>query len=78
MCFNRDAPSETRETVTDDDDDDCHIIRAKWTMDGARTLDEAARKLLRYAEYLQSIRNDGWELRSPIEDDYGYVYKDAV
>ena len=44
-------------------------------MDGAWNLDEAVRKLLRFAEYLQTIKADGWELRSPIDDDYGYVYQ---
>ena len=73
MC-NASAPRQHRDD-DDDDDHDCHIIRAKWTMDGAWNLDEAVRKLLRFAEYLQTIKADGWELRSPIDDDYGYVYQ---
>lgn len=72
----------------DDDDDDCvdteeeekeeeeeRTIRAKWSMDGARTLAEAARMLVRFAEHLERLGAEGWELRDPIDDDWGFAYR---
>jgi hypothetical protein len=50
-------------------------IRAKWSMDDASTIDEAVIKLNEFIEYLKSLKNDGWELREPIQDDYGFLYK---
>jgi hypothetical protein len=50
-------------------------IRAKWSMDNAKTIDEAIEKLQEYIEYLRSLKSDGWELNDPIEDDYGFLYK---
>ena len=50
-------------------------IRAKWIMDGANTLEEAAVKLEQYATYLRSLKADGWELRDGVGDDYGHIFK---
>ena len=60
--------------LTDDEDagfDD--IIRAKWCMDGAETLGEAASMLRSFAEYLELLESQGWQLKAPVEDDYGFV-----
>src|SRR5579864_4153086 len=46
----------------DENDDDEDIIRAKWSFDGARTLLEAATMLREYANELDQMHNDGWEL----------------
>jgi hypothetical protein len=63
-----------RENVTEDDEfDPC--VRAKWTIDGATTLAEAAEKARRFAEELQSLHDQGYKLREPIHDDYGFYYK---
>ena len=51
-------------------------IRAKWTMDGATTLAEAAVKLRQYADYLERLSGDGWELTQPVDDDYGWIEND--
>jgi hypothetical protein len=51
------------------------IIRAKWTIDGATTLTEAAKMLRKFADRLQSLHDDGYVLRQPVEDDYGFYYK---
>jgi hypothetical protein len=65
--------------VEDDFEDDGVLegetIRTKWAFDGASTLKEAATKLRTYADHLESLEADGWQLDSPIEDDYGFMYK---
>jgi hypothetical protein len=63
------------ELITDDEDniDDREIIRAKWVMDGAATLPEAAEKLRARAAELDELHKQGWRLGSPVEDDYGYL-----
>ncbi len=67
---------EALEMDEDDDNDDEEIcIRAKWSMDGARTLAEARQKLYEYAEHLEELGQQGYELIEPIEDDYGFVEK---
>jgi len=64
--FTESEPSEEEENI---------CIRAKWSMDNASTIDEAVIKLNDFIEYLKSLKNDGWELREPIQDDYGFLYK---
>ena len=49
------------------------IIRAKWLMDGAATLTEAAAKLREYADTLDQLARDGWTLEQPIDEDYGLL-----
>lgn len=51
----------------------CLTIRGKWSMDGARTLTEAAERLRDYAHQLEHMRGSGLELTGTIEDDYGVV-----
>lgn len=51
------------------------IIRAKWAMDGAATLQEAAQKLRDQSAYLLELSEQGWELTQPVEDDYGFIEK---
>jgi hypothetical protein len=48
-------------------------IRAKWTMDGATTLPEAAAKLRAFADELDRMHAEGYRLERPVEDDYGDV-----
>lgn len=50
-----------------------YIIRAKWTFDGAKTLEEAALMLEGYAAWVRSLDEFGWYLRQPIDSDYGFV-----
>jgi len=49
------------------------IIRAKWTMDGATTLPEAAAKLREKATELDALHAGGYRLAWPVDDDYGTV-----
>lgn len=51
------------------------IIRAKWAFDGAKTLEEAAQMLEKYAAGLRKAAEDGWELTGEIYDDYGIMVK---
>ena len=48
-------------------------IRAKWLMDGATTLTEAAQQLRAYADDLLQLEKQGWQLIGPVEDDYGWI-----
>ena len=57
------------------DDEEDIVIRAKWIMDDAKTLDEAMEKVEGFIAYLRELKADGWELRDPVRDDYGFVYK---
>lgn len=57
----------------DEPEDEC--IRAKWVMDGAATLAEAAQKLREYADELQRLHDEGYVLTGPVEDDYGFYSK---
>ena len=59
----------------EDELDDDEIIRAKWVMDGASTLPEAAAQLREYADQLDRLHGEGFRLRGKIDDDYGYICK---
>ncbi len=69
------SPEDEEMDGDDDDDDDEICIRAKWSMDGARTLAEARDNLHEYAKYLEELEQQGYELIEPIADDYGFVEK---
>jgi hypothetical protein len=53
--------------------DDEIIIRAKWTIDGAATLEEAAAKSEEFAASLRRLAAEGWELTGPVTGDYGFL-----
>jgi hypothetical protein len=48
-------------------------IRAKWLMDGATTLEEAAQRLENEAKRLRGLQAAGWRLLDPVKDDYGFL-----
>ena len=50
-------------------------LRAKWSMDGAKTLAEAATMLRAMADDLDKLAAEGWELRAEVADDYGFAVK---
>lgn len=52
------------------------VVRAKWSMEGAKTLGEAAQMLRQRALDLEGLENDGWQLKGPVEDDYGFITLD--
>lgn len=51
------------------------VLRAKWTMDGAETLAEAAALLRRFADELDALANAGFHLMGPVEDDHGFAHR---
>jgi hypothetical protein len=51
------------------------LLRAKWTMDGAETLAEAADLLRQFADELDALAKAGFHLMGPIEDDYGFAHR---
>jgi hypothetical protein len=64
-------------TVHEDDEEEFTdgTVRAKWTIDGASTLAEAAQKARGFATWLQQMHDEGYVLRNPVADDYGFYYK---
>ena len=50
-----------------------HTIRAKWCMDGARSLSECAEKLRAFAVYLERMQAEGWCMDGAVGDDYGFA-----
>ena len=48
-------------------------LRAKWTMDGAKTLAEAATRFRERADELERLASAGFELDRPVEDDWAIV-----
>ena len=62
-------------TLDSEPGEDDDIVRAKWTIDGATTLAEAAQKARGFADYLQKLHDEGYVLRGPVSDDYGFYYK---
>jgi hypothetical protein len=58
---------------TPDDATEDDSIRAKWMLDGATTLEEAALLTEEAAKALRALAAAGWELAEPVEDDYGFL-----
>ena len=50
-------------------------LRAKWTMDGARTLAEAAKQVRAFAEEIEDLAREDFELGAPVEDDYAFLIR---
>lgn len=51
------------------------VIRAKWSIDGATSLEDAAVKAGGFAAYLRGLAAEGYELTGPVDDDYGFARK---
>lgn len=49
------------------------LLRAKWLMDGAPTLLEAAGLLRTEAARLERLHSAGYELVDEVEDDHGWI-----
>lgn len=63
------ATEKSEERLLQHDD----VVRAKWAMNGATTLGEAAAKLREYADHLEVMAQEGWVLNEPVQDDYGFL-----
>lgn len=55
------------------DDENSSIIRAKWIFDGAETLDDVIECLKQEIEHIKKLKEEGWELTQPVNDDYGFI-----
>jgi hypothetical protein len=70
---------EEEETVSDtvsvEEDEDVEIIRAKWILDGCATIADIIERLKAEIEHYTKLKEEGWELTQPVEDDYGYIKK---
>jgi hypothetical protein len=64
---------EEEEQESDLDDENHSTIRAKWCIDGCRTLEECALALEAYAEHLRQMKRECWELTDEVSDDYGFI-----
>jgi hypothetical protein len=53
-------------------------VFGKGILEGARTLSEAAQKIREYADYLESLEEEGYEFYQPVEDDYGFATPGGV
>lgn len=57
----------------DEDNEGSFVIRGKYILDGAETLEEAADMARAYAEFLDELIVKGFELRGIIDNDYGFA-----
>jgi len=56
------------------DDLDEYLMRARWMMDGATTIEEMAQKLEQKAELLRHMDEEGWELKyDEVQNDYAHL-----
>jgi predicted transcriptional regulator len=53
-------------------------IRAKWTFNGAETIEEMIEKLEEKKEHLKELQEEGFELQNQVEDDYAHLTRDEV
>lgn len=75
MCQTAQPEDEIEHTEENEDFDDTEIIRAKWLYDNCSTLDEIIERLHQEIEYIKKLKEDGWKLIEPVNDDYGYIRK---
>jgi len=59
------------------DDDRLDIVRARWVLEGARSLTEAATNLRAFAADLEQLERDGWQLVGEMEGDRGVIRRVA-
>lgn len=59
----------------DDNNSEPHgvFIHTKWILDGADTLSEAAEAARAFADFLDSLQDDGFVLMDTIEDGNGFA-----
>ena len=59
------------------DDDRLDVVRARWVLEGARSLSEAAANLRAFAADLEELERDGWQLMGQMEGDRGVIRRVA-
>ena len=55
--------------------DNTETLRAKWMLDGCRTLDEVCQRLQEQIWAFRRMQAAGWELTDEVLDDYGSMEK---
>lgn len=60
---------------SDWDDENQMVIRAKWILDSCNTIEEIIDRLREEIRYYETLKNQGWDLTGPVDDDYGYMRK---
>lgn len=66
------APAD-RAGAVEEPQDSHELLRAKWLLDGASTLEEAAQRLRAEAVRLERLHADGYTLAEVIEEDRGWI-----
>ena len=66
---------ELREYMEEWRDFGCLFIRARWTMDGASTLIEAAQRFRDRADTLEQLARAGFELDQPAANGFAIVVR---
>ena len=61
------------ETESEQESENYDIIRAKWSFDGCTTLQEVIEKCEILKNHYTKLIEEGWQLESAIEDDYGHI-----
>lgn len=56
-----------------DENDGSTVICGSGIIDGADTLEEAVELVRAYAEFLDELRINGYELDNTVEGDYGFA-----
>jgi hypothetical protein len=65
--------TEISESEYDFDDENRTIVRAKWIYDGAENIDQMIERLYARIEILQQMKEEGWEVEEPVDDDYAFM-----
>lgn len=66
---------EELEREEEEEEEEPYIIRAKWSLDGCATIDEIIERLKQQIEEYKQLKEEGWELKEKIDDDYGFLSK---
>lgn len=51
------------------------ILRSKWQLDGCDSIDACVVRLREFIKELEDLKDEGWELAGPVDDDYGHLIK---
>lgn len=78
ICSEEEQEDEVYEEESDWDDENHSTIRAKWQMDGAKTLDECIEYLKCFIDYIEELKKQGWYLTEPVRDDWGHIKRDPA
>jgi hypothetical protein len=66
---------ELRDSMDEWRDFGYHFIRARWTMDGAASLTEAAQRFRDRAETLEQLARAGFELDQPADNGFAIAVR---